>query len=330
MKIVLYSVRSYEKIFFEKLNRKNGFNLDIQYLSCRLNKNTIEKSNGSKVICTFIHDMIDEEILQFLFISGVRLIALRCTGFDHVDLESAKKIGIKVVHVPGYSPESIAEYAVSLILYASRGLYLSSNEEIEEVRDTLKDQVIGVIGTGRIGSITLKILKGFGSKLLAYDPIPNREIVSETGINYVSMDDLLSYSHIISLHCPLNQENYHLINKDSCQRMKDGVILINTSRGELIDSESVLLAMKSGKIRFFCSDVFEKEYFLENENNCPLKEEHQVYKDIFRSFKKQRNFFFTRHRAFLTKSSLRKIAKITLSNINDFRNGSSSLKYELT
>ncbi|WP_277813000.1 NAD(P)-dependent oxidoreductase, partial [Candidatus Riesia pediculischaeffi] len=189
----------------------------------------------------------------------------------------------------------------------------------------------GVVGAGKIGSVVLKMISGFGSKLLACDPIVNLDIVQRYGVTYVGMDEILKSSDVISLNCPLNEDNYHLINDDACKIMKYGAILVNTGRGELVDSIAVLSAMKSKKIRCFCTDVIEKEHILMKQKVSDVfqnREEHQIY-TTFRSLKRQKNFLFTGHKAFLTQTSLMNIADITLHNIDNFKNGR-PLKYQLT
>ena len=238
----------------------------VDFIDSRLSKRTSVLAQGANVVCLFVNDTCDEEVCAELAKQGVKLIAMRCAGFDRVDVAAAAKHGITVVRVPSYSPHAIAEHAVAMLLALNRGIHKAYNR-VREFNFTLNGltgfeihgKVVGIVGTGKIGTVTAQILcRGFGARLLAYDAYPNAEITAMGG-EYVSLETLLEQSDIISLHCPLNKSTFHIIGADQISRMKRGVVLVNTSRGGLLDTRAVIKALESGVIGGLCIDVYENE-----------------------------------------------------------------------
>ncbi len=315
-KILFFSSQKYEIKYFNKINKR--FNFKITYTKKQLNKYTINKVKGFKYICIFVNDNIKKKkIIKELKKFGVKLIALRCTGHNNINLQLLKKNNIKVINVKSYSPESIAEYTLGLILSLSRKIYLSYQNTKNKnfilndlVGFNLKNKTIGIIGTGKIGKIVIKLLKNFDTKILAFDIVKSDEI-SKLGAKYTSLEKIYQKSDIISLHCPYNKENHYMINKKNIQKMKKNIMLINTSRGELINTKHIIDAIKKKKIGSLAIDVYEneKKYFFKNKSNKIIKDDNL---NLLLSYK---NVLITGHQAFLTKEALINIAKITLNNI---------------
>ncbi len=315
-KIIFYSSQKYEIKYFNKINKKYKFK--ITYTKKKLNLHTVNKVKGFKYICIFVNDNLkDIKIIKKLKKFKVKLIALRCTGFNNVNLELLKKNNIKIINVKSYSPESIAEYTLGLILNLSRKIYLSyqntknKNFKLNNlVGYNLKNKTVGIIGTGKIGKIVIKLLKNFQTKILAFDIIKNNEIL-KYGAKYTSIKNIYKYSDIISLHCPYNEENHHMINKKVIKKMKNKVMIINTSRGELINTKDIINAIKKKQISSLGMDVYyqEEKYFFKNYSNKIIKDNNL---NILLSYP---NVLITGHQAFLTKEALINISKITLNNI---------------
>ncbi len=315
-KIIFFSSQKYEIKYFNKINKKYKF--QITYTKKKLNKYTVNKTKGFKYICIFVNDNVKNiEIIKKLKKFKIKLIALRCTGFNNVNLKLLKKNKIKVINVKSYSPESIAEYTLGLILNLSRKIYLSyqntknKNFKLNNlVGFNLKNKTIGIIGTGKIGKIVIKLLKNFHVKILAFDIIKTNEIL-KYGAKYTSIQNIYKYSDIISLHCPYNKENHNMINKKVIKKMKKKVIIINTSRGELINTKDIINAIKEKKIGSLGIDVYDKEekYFFKNYSNKIIKDKNL---NLLLTYK---NVLITAHQAFLTKEALINISKITLKNI---------------
>ena len=308
MNIIFFSSKNYDQQFFNATNTRYHFN--IKYLEVPLNKSTSVLANGYEVVCVFVNDVVDREIISELSAIGVKLIALRCAGFNNVDIQSANEAGIKIVRVPAYSPYSVAEHTLALILTLNRKTHRAYNRVKEGnfslnglMGFDLHEKTVGLIGLGKIGLVTAKILKGFGCKVLGYD-IHRPAEVDELGIEFTSLEKIYTSSDIISLHCPLTPETHHIINADSIAQMKKGVMLINTSRGALIDAKAVIDALKSEQISNLGLDVYEEEadLFFEDLSDKVIQD------DIFMRLLSFNNVLITGHQAFFTSNALQKIA----------------------
>lgn len=322
MKLAFFNTKTYDKTAFEEENK--AFGQDICYFELGLTKETVSVLKGFDAVCVFVNDKLDAELLASLKEAGVKLVALRSAGFNNVDLVAANSLGIKVVRVPAYSPSSIAEHAVGLILTLSRKIHKAYNR----VRDgnfslegltgfELRDKVVGVIGTGKIGAAFAKIMhNGFGCTVIAYDPIPNPEL-EKSGIMYTSLDKIYSESDVISLHCPLNPASKHIINSKSFELMKPNVLIVNTGRGALIDTKAVIEALKKKQIGQLALDVYEYEdkLFFKDLSDTVIED------DLIERLLTFPNVLITAHQAFLTDTALSQIARITLENIQAFENG---------
>lgn len=313
IKVAMFDTKVYDESSFEKIRPKNVI---ITYYPVKLNINSVTLAAGNDAVCTFVNDIVDKDVIDKLCEFGVKLIALRCAGFDSVDVEACYG-RIKVVRVPAYSPEAVAEHAMALIMTSVRRIHKAYNRTREYnfslndlVGFNLKGKTIGVIGTGKIGKAFIKICGGFGMRVLAYDMYPSNDINAE----YVSLNNLISESDIISLHCPLTDENRHLINKDTIEKMKKGVVIINTSRGGLINAKDLLDGLKSRKIGATCIDVYEEESNLFFND----KSGHILDDDIMARLLSMPNVIVTSHQAFLTREALENIAETTLNNIQLF------------
>jgi len=316
MKIAVYSTKSYDRKYLELVNVK--YNFDLEFFDFMLSKRTAKMAEGCQAVCIFVNDNADREVLTELAQIGVKIIALRCAGFNNVDLEAAKELGLSVVRVPAYSPEAIAEHTVGLMLTLNRRIHRAyqrtreANFSLEGlIGFNMHGRTVGVIGTGKIGLAVMRILKGFGMHILCYDPFKN-PAAEELGATYVSLDELYAHSHVITLHCPATPENYHLLNAEAFKKMKDGVMIINTSRGTLIDTQAAIEALKSRKIGALGMDVYENErdLFFEDKSN------EVILDDVFRRLSSCHNVLLTGHQAFLTEEALTSISDVTLSNIH--------------
>ncbi|WP_332910302.1 2-hydroxyacid dehydrogenase [Algoriphagus boritolerans] len=263
MRIAFFSAKSYDRDSFDLFLKGSGH--EIMYFEAKLDKHTVYLAEGYSAVCAFVNDQIDATILKKLDQLKIKLIALRCAGYNQIDLETAASLGICVVRVPAYSPEAVAEHAFALILTLSRKTHKAYNRVRENnfsleglTGINIHGKTIGVIGTGAIGKAFCRIAKGFGCKILAFD-IAESEEMKELGVHYLPLDEVLSRSHIISLHCPLTPETRHLINSKTISKMIDGVALINTSRGALVDTKAVIRALKNHKIGYLGIDVYEQE-----------------------------------------------------------------------
>ncbi len=321
MKIAVFSTKSYTKEFFEKVNQKHGH--ELKYFKTHLNEETVKVAFGFPAVCPFVNDNLNEKVLRSLHENGTKLITLRSAGFNHVDLPTAEKLDMTVARVPEYSPYAVAEHTVALILALNRRIHKAYNRvregnfELEGLLGfDLHGRTVGIIGTGSIGSVTAKILTGFGCHVIAFDLKPDEEC-TRMGVRYVSMDQLLGVSDIVSLHLPLNPKTKHLINKESIEKMQDGAILINTSRGALIDTQAVIDALKDRKIGSLGLDVYEEEGDLFFED---LSEE-VITDDTFARLLTFPNVLITGHQAFFTRDALEAIAETTLNNVTAFEKG---------
>lgn len=315
MKIAFFDNHSYEQEAFMKANPKNGH--EIVFFNSALTPETAHIAHGYPCVCAFVNDCLNETCLEQLADGGTKLIALRSAGYNHVDLAAATRLGLKVVRVPEYSPYAIAEHAVAIIQTLNRKTHRAYNRVREGnfaldnlVGFDLHGKTVGVIGTGKIGKIFSRIMNGFGCEVLAFDLYPDKTFEGE----HVSLEELLRRSDIISLHVPLTKETKHLINADTISQMKDGVMLINTGRGALIDTHSLVSALKKGKVGFAGLDVYEEEenVFFHDLSGQILSD------DILARLMTFPNVLITGHQAFLTHEALKNIAETTLQNVTDF------------
>jgi D-lactate dehydrogenase len=325
MKIAVFSTKTYDQEFLDAENAALGF--QITYFEPRLTLETASLAQGFPVVCAFVNDQLSRPVLQQLADGGTKLIALRCAGFNNVDLLAAQELGVTIARVPAYSPYAVAEHTIGLILTLNRKFHRAYNRVREGnfalqglLGFDLHGRTAGIIGTGRIGILTAKILRGFGCEVLAYDPFPNTEIEA-IGARYVPLDELFARSDIISLHCPLTPETHHLINDNSLRQMKNGVMLINTGRGALIDTQAVIGALKSGRVGYLGLDVYEEEadLFFEDLSDRVIQDE------VFLRLLTFPNVLITGHQAFFTREALSNIAHTTLSNIAAWQSGNGTL-----
>ncbi len=323
-KIVFFGTHSYDRHAFTDLNKQENLGFDLIYHRSFLDLHNADETHGAKAVCIFVNDRADREVLKKLKENNVELLALRCAGFNNVDLASAKEFGIKVVRVPAYSPHAIAEHVIALILTLNR----KTHRAYSRTRDgnfalhglmgfDLYGKTAGVIGTGKIARVLIGILQGFGINVIAYDVFEDKEYEKKSGIKYVSLDELYEKSDIISLNCPLTQENKYLINKDSIAKMKDGVMIINTGRGPLINSEDLVNGLKSGKIGAAGLDVYEEEhdYFYQDRSDQIITD------DNLSRLMSLNNVLITSHQAFFTQEAMHNIVSTTLHNVKDYFEG---------
>lgn len=324
MKIAMFSTKSYDEISFNSINQKYQF--ECQYFNFQLTESTVPIAKGADVVCAFVNDDLSAPVLTKLANQGTKLIAMRCAGFDRVDLDAAKELGLQVVRVPAYSPEAIAEHAVGMMMCLNRRFHKAyqrtrdANFSLEGLTGfNFFGKTVGVIGSGKIGLATMRILKGLGMDILCYDPYPS-QVAIDLGVTYTTLDEIFSKSDVITLHCPLTPENTHLLDTDSFEKMKDGVMIINTSRGGLLNSANAIEALKAGKIGALGLDVYdhEKELFFQDKSNDIITD------DVFRRLSACHNVLFTGHQAFLTEEALDNIAATTLGSIDAFSNGERS------
>ena len=317
MKIAVFSAKKYDREF---LSAANGSRHELRFFEPHLSEETAGLAAGFEAVCVFVNDQVNAAVIARLHSLGVRLIALRCAGYNNVDLAAAKKHGISLVRVPAYSPYAVAEHTIALMLALNRKLHRAYNRVREGnfALDSLlgfdmHGKTVGVIGTGQIGTVVAQILTGFGCPTLAFDPIPN-ETCRSLGVRYVALDELFAESDIITLHCPLTPENKYMINAAAIARMKNGVMLINTSRGALLDTLSIIDALKSGKVGYIGLDVYEEEeqIFFEDRSGLILSD------DVFARLLTFPNVIITGHQAFFTREALSNIAATTIDNINRF------------
>jgi D-lactate dehydrogenase len=321
MKTAVFSTKPYDKVFLEAANQ--GPNHELVFLEPRLTPETTPLALGFPAVCVFVNDRLNAAVLADLASEGTRLIALRSAGFNHVDLVAAEELGMTVMRVPAYSPYAVAEHAVGLILSLNRKIHRSYNRVREGnfaldglLGFDLYGTTIGIIGTGRIGIVFAQIMKGFGCRLLAFDPYPNQEC-RDLGVEYVDLPTLYAQSDIISLHCPLTPDTYHIIDEKALAQSKPGVMLINTSRGALVDTAAVIEAMKTGQVRYLGLDVYEEEedLFFEDLSGEVIQD------DLFARLLTLPNVLVTGHQAFFTRNALQRIAATTIDNISAFEQG---------
>ena len=312
-RIAFFDTKPYDRIWFDEFNDGR---YEIVYFEGKLNRHTVGITRGFDAVCGFVNDDINADVIEKLIENGVKILAMRSAGYSNVALKAAKG-RLPIVRVPAYSPYAVAEHAMGLLLTVNRKLARA----VTRTRDfnfsiaglmgvDLHGKTVGVIGTGTIGRVFINICRGFGMKVIAYDPYP----AENSDIDYVSLNELFEKSDVISLHCPLTENSYHLLNKEAFERMKRGVFIVNTSRGALVDSDALLDALKSEKVRGAALDVYEEEteLFFEDMSGTIIKD------DTLSLLISNPNVVLTSHQAFLTEEALRAIAGVTLENFDDF------------
>ena len=322
MRVMIFSTKPYDRRSFAARNEASGHRL--HYREPRLSEETASLAAGFPAVCVFVNDVCDATVLETLAAGGTRLIALRCAGFNNVDLAAAAALGISVVRVPAYSPHAVAEFTVGMILTLNRQIHRAYNRTRENnfaldglLGFDLHGKTVGVIGTGKIGALVARTLRaGFGCEVLAFDLAPVAELEA-IGIRYVDTGELVARSDIITLHCPLTPDTHHVVNARSIAAAKPGVMLVNTSRGALVDVEAVIDGLKSGKIGYLAIDVYEQEadLFFQDLSNEIIQD------DTFQRLLTFPNVLVTGHQAFFTQEALTAIADTTLANIAAFERG---------
>ena len=322
MKIAFFDAKPYDKPSFDRHGAANG--ITFKYLETKLNTDTVELAAGCDGVCVFVNDTVDAAVIDRLCALGVRMLALRCAGFNNVDMQYA--FGkLHVFRVPAYSPYAVAEHTMALLLTSIRRIhkaYIRSRDFNFSLSGMtgfdLHGKTVGVIGTGRIGRVFVDICRGFGMRVLLYDKFPVKEIEDGDAVRYVSLEELFRESDILSLHCPLTDQTHHIIDADALEQCKDGVVLLNTSRGALVDAEALLAAIKSRKVGAACLDVYEEESDLFFEDNSG----HILEDDVLARLISMPNVIVTSHQAFLTEEALENIAETTVQNLVGFaKNG---------
>jgi D-lactate dehydrogenase len=326
LRIAVFSTRTYDHHFLTRANEQHGHGHDLTFLEPRLVEETASLAAGYPAVCAFVNDRLNRAVLQTLHEHGTRLIALRSAGFNHVDLEAADALGLTVARVPAYSPYAVAEHTLALVLSLNRRIHRAYNR----VRDgnfsiegllgfDLHGKTVGVVGTGRIGMLLASMLRGFGCTVLAYDPFPAAG--AEGVVAYVPLSELFARSDVISLHCPLTPETHHLIDDEAVAQMKEGVMVINTSRGALVDTVAVIDGLKSGRIGYLGLDVYEEEESLFFEDLS----ERVITDDTFSRLLTFPNVLITGHQAFFTREAVTSIAETTLANVTAFASDTGTL-----
>ncbi|HEX8371193.1 MAG TPA: 2-hydroxyacid dehydrogenase [Chthoniobacterales bacterium] len=324
MKIAVFSTKPYDREFLQAANEPGDY--EIAFFEERLTASTTVLADGCEAVCIFVNDVADARILERLAKTGTRLILLRCAGFNNVDLEAAARLGMSVRRVPSYSPYAVAEHTLALILTLNRKTHRAFNRVREGnfsidglLGFDLNRSTVGIIGTGKIGRLAARPLQAIGCRVIGYDPFPNEEFTSEGG-TYVPLEQLFAEADIISLHMPLTPETFHLINAESLSRMKRGVMLINTSRGALVDANALIGALKSGQVGYVGLDVYEQEaeLFFQDLSGVIIQD------DTLQRLLTFPNVLITSHQAFFTRTAMTNIAETTLANAADFLAGNSS------
>jgi len=317
MRVAVFSTKPYDRTFLERAN--GGFGHELTFFEPRLTSETSSLADGFPAVCVFVNDILDAPVLERLAEGGTTVVALRCAGFNNVDLPTAERLGIKVVRVPAYSPYAVAEHTVGLILTLNRKIHRAfarvreGNFSLDGLLGfDLHGRTVGIVGTGQIGAVVARIMAGFGCRLLGYDLHPNADCEA-LGMKYVSLDELLARADIITLHCPLTPKTRYLINAETIERMKPGAMLINTSRGAVIDTKAVIKGLKSGKIGSLGVDVYEEEadYFFEDLSQQVITD------DVLARLLTFPNVVVTGHQAFFTQEAMEAIAETTQKNVRD-------------
>ena len=318
MKIAFFDAKNYDKPSFDRFGGESG--LEFKYYETKLNEDTVELAAGAEGVCVFVNDVVNKAVIDRLVALGVKVIALRCAGFNNVDVKYAKG-KIAVLRVPAYSPYAVAEHTMALLLTSIRRIhkaYIRTRDFNFSLSGMtgfdLHGKTVGVVGTGRIGQAFIDICLGFGMRVLAYDKYPSGRLLAEGRVKYVELDELFKSSDIISLHCPLTEETYHIINEETIGKCKDKVVILNTSRGALVDAEALLAGIKTRKVGAACLDVYEEEsdFFFEDYSG------HILDDDVLARLISMPNVIVTSHQAFLTEEALSNIAETTVKNILDY------------
>ncbi|MDU1889159.1 MAG: 2-hydroxyacid dehydrogenase [Dysgonomonas sp.] len=318
-RVAVFDAKPYDMATFNEVNKNYGF--ELSYYKEHLDIHNVLLASSADAVCIFVNAVVDSAVVDKLHLYGVKLIALRCAGFNNVDVAAAAKKGIKVVRVPDYSPHAIAEHTLALMLCLNRRIHRASLRTREGNFSLMGLQgfdmygkTIGVIGTGKIGKIAIGLFKGLGMNVLAYDLYPDTKFAETAGIKYVSLDELYANADIITLHCPLTKETEYIINENSISKMKEGVMIINTGRGKLIHTKHLIDGLISGKVGFAGLDVYEEEsaYFYEDHSDTVMTD------DVLARLLSFNNVIVTSHQAFFTKEAMSNIAQTTMGNINDF------------
>jgi D-lactate dehydrogenase len=316
MKVAVFSTKSYDREFLESAN---GGRHELHFFQPHLDLETVPLAAGFEGVCAFVNDTLSAPVLERLAGSGTRVLALRCAGFNNVDLAAGARLGLVIARVPAYSPYAVAEHTLALILALNRKLHRAYNRVREGnfaleglLGFDLHGRTAGLVGTGKIGAIVARILHGFGCEVIAFDPFPDEQCRAG-GVRFVSLEELLSRADIVTLHCPLTPANHHLIDAAAIRRMKPGTMLINTSRGGLIDTPAVIDGLKAGTIGYLGLDVYEEEgeMFYEDLSDTILRD------DIFSRLLTFPNVMITGHQAFFTREALENIAATTISNLSE-------------
>ncbi|TQV82581.1 2-hydroxyacid dehydrogenase [Exilibacterium tricleocarpae] len=320
MKVAVFSAKPYDRQFLLQANQNRH---ELVFFEPHLNADTALLARGCNAVCVFVNDNLQAQVLSVLAAQDIQSVALRCAGFNNVDLEAAQEHGMTVVRVPAYSPYAVAEHTAALILDLNRKIYRAFNR----VRDgnfaldgllgfDLHGQTLGIVGTGKVGQVVAKIMHGFGCKLLAHDLAP-AAACGQWGVEYVALDELLQRADIVTLHCPLTPETHHLIDRAAFRQMRDGAMLINTSRGALVDTAAAVKALKSGKLGYLGLDVYEEEgdLFFEDLSGKVIQD------DVFARLQTFPNVVITGHQAFFTRNALHNIAQTTVDNLDSIERG---------
>jgi D-lactate dehydrogenase len=327
LRVAFFGTKDYDRMFFSQLARDKGegtYNVEIKYFKARLTSETVHLAEGFRAVCIFVNDEAPREVVEALSQCGVRLILLRCAGFNNVDLQAAKECGITVLRVPAYSPYAVAEHAMTIIQAANRHIhkaYLKVKENDFALSGLLgvdlHNKVAGIMGTGKIGQCMAKICKGYGMTVLGWDAFPNRKLEEDGILTYVSKEELLQRADLISLHLPLimgDNGTYHIINDDTIAMMKDNVMLVNTSRGGLVDAEALIRGLKAQKFHAVALDVYEGE----DSNVYTNHSDDFLTNDIVARLTMFPNLILTSHQAFFTREAMQAIAAITMENARNF------------
>jgi D-lactate dehydrogenase len=322
IRVAFYDTKAYDRESFGSASAQAD--LSVTYHDFRLSAATASAAKGAQAVCVFVNDRLDRECLTTLAALGVRLVALRCAGFNNVDRVAAGELGFTVVRVPAYSPHAVAEHTVALLLALNRKIHRAYNRVREQnfslsglVGFDLHGKTIGIIGTGRIGRVAAQIFRGFGCTVIAHDPMPMLDWAADHGITYTSKEGVLAQSDVVSLHLPLTPDTQHLLNATALARMKRGAYLVNSSRGKLVETSAVILALKSGQLGGVALDVYEEEegIFFEDLSDEVLQDDELARLMTFP------NVLITAHQAFLTHEALAEIARVTIESVCRFRDG---------
>ena len=326
IKVAFYDTKPYDREFFS--SAEGSDRIDWSFHEFRLSADSASTTQGSEAVCVFVNDVLDRPCLEILVENGVRLVALRCAGFNNIDLDAAKELGLRVVRVPAYSPHAVAEHAAALLLTVNRKIHRAYQRVREQnfslnglVGFDLHGKTASIIGTGKIGKIFATILKGFGMNVLVNDLYPDEEWAAETGVRYVDLSEAIQSADVVSLHSPLTEDTLHLIDEDSLAQFKKGAVLINTSRGKLIDTSALISALKTGRLGGVGLDVYEIEegVFFEDLSNEILPDDELARLLTFP------NVVITWHQGFLTAEALGEIARVTTTNLLHFSKGEDPL-----